>query len=115
LHIPLQHSPFVEQDAVSAVHPFWQTPLTQLTEQQSVLELHVVPAAEHIVGLTVQPPCGSHVLEQQSAPVVHAWPNKPQTTLASGTTFPCLLPQATRHAIANAKTNEREVIGSPSS
>jgi hypothetical protein len=71
LHRPPQHSPFDEHEPLSAVQLDWHTPDTQLVEQQSVFALHVVPACEHVVGLTVHPPCGSHTPEQQSPPAAH--------------------------------------------
>ncbi|MGE5184334.1 MAG: hypothetical protein ACM31C_19830, partial [Acidobacteriota bacterium] len=74
LHRPPQHWPFEVHDPLSAVQLPWHTPLTQLTEQQSVFDAQVVPAAEQVVGLTVQPPCGSHTPEQQSAPVAQLPP-----------------------------------------
>jgi hypothetical protein len=109
LHKPPQHWPFEVHEPLSAVHELWHTPLTHDTEQQSVFAPQVVPAIEHVVGLTVHPPCGSHTPEQQSVPAAHEVPNRPQTTLASGTPDPgfFLLPQATSHASANAQTNER--------
>jgi hypothetical protein len=111
LHWPPQHWPFEVHEPLSGVQLLWHTPLTQLNEQQSVFELHVVPAAEQFVGLTVQPPCGSHMFEQQSAPVAHCCPYSPQTTFASGPLpFFLLWPQATRHPTANTKTIERDVI-----
>jgi hypothetical protein len=46
----------------------------QLTLQQSVFAEHDVPADPQVVEFAEQAPCGSHVMEQHSAPVVQAEP-----------------------------------------
>src|SRR6478609_8012169 len=53
-------------------------PLTQLSEQQSVLAEHESPASAHTVRLTTQPLLGSQAPEQHSVPPWQASPTARQ-------------------------------------
>ncbi len=66
--LPLQHSEDIEHAAPSATQVLAHTPNMQLTEQQSVLLEHDVPAIEQCVGSLAQWPCVSHRPEQHPAP-----------------------------------------------
>lgn len=49
-------------------------PLTQLSEQQSVLTAQALPELAHVVTADTQPEAGSHTPEQHSGPPWHASP-----------------------------------------
>ena len=66
--VPLQQEPFAVQGWLSDTQLVAQTPLLQLSEQQSGPEAHVPPEATHRPTVDAHVPLASHVPEQHCVP-----------------------------------------------
>jgi len=67
--VPLQHEPLPVHGWLSETHEPPHTPPLQLSEQQSVPDAHVPPAATHRPIVDAHVPFGSHVAEQHWLPL----------------------------------------------
>jgi hypothetical protein len=86
VQVPLQHAPFALHGWLSATQLVAQTPLLQLSEQQSVPVAHAPPCETHLpTDEPHVPVAASHVPEQHCVALWHAVPVAPQPgpTLAS--------------------------------